>query len=122
MANILRRIEGVVYEPEISMKQMYGTPIKNEIIDNIEELSKEVNYLKDKVKILVISENDPEEVTDTIFKLRDLQESMEGRKQHWEKLISHMDITIRQETLKAMDMLKSTTGKLENMLEQAQKI
>ncbi|HVV68877.1 MAG TPA: hypothetical protein VHE99_07600 [Gammaproteobacteria bacterium] len=120
MANILKNIEGVVYEPETSLNPMKINPLKNEIIDNIEELSKEINYLKDKVKILVTSKSDPEEVSDIIFKLRDLKESIKNRKQHWEEFISHLDVTLRQETLKAMDMLTSTTKNLESLLEQAQ--
>ncbi len=116
MANLLRKIESIAYQPETSTMQQRLIPLKNEIIDNIEELSKEVNYLKEKVKILTSFPNDKEELSDIMFKLRDLRNSMDSRKQKWDLLMPGMDTSIKLETLKALEMLKSTTENLEMSL------
>jgi prefoldin subunit 5 len=119
MANLLRKIEPIAYQTE-SPAILKRSALKSEIIDNIEELSKEINYLKDKVKILVSAPTaDHAELTDTIFKLRDLRDGVIYRKQYWEELISSMDVMVKVETEKAMDMLKSMTEKLEGLIEES---
>ena len=118
MSNLLRRIEEIPDHPT-SFIGLKATQLKSEIIDDIERLAEEMNYLKDKVKVLVSSPRDQDEMTDTLFKLRDLTVSMNSRKQNWESLISHADVGIKAEMDKVMAMLLSSAEKLEGILKEA---
>ncbi len=119
MADLLKKIEDIPYHPGNFMGKLRAAELKGEVLNDIEELAKEVNYRKDQIKILLSSALDEEELKDTLFKLNDLKVGMESRKQHWGSLVPHADAAIKLEIDKVMDMLISTTTQLEEILEEA---
>lgn len=87
-----------------------------EIKENIEGLSQELHYLRDKVDWLILYENRPDELRDAVFKLQDIYHSLEYKKRSWASLLKKIDLDFTPQPSTTLDMLKSNAAHLHQRL------
>ncbi|MFT3742593.1 MAG: hypothetical protein QM752_08095 [Gammaproteobacteria bacterium] len=101
MANLLKKID------TSSVHSIAQKSHLDQIKKNLEELSDEIQFLKKKVVILVQSQDNEDEIKDTFYRLKDIQNSLRVKKADWKVVIKNS-----LENQQVDDVLGNLRGKL----------